>query len=67
MAFERLQEELDQLLRTMEGLHGELEANVQECVADVRLFEEREEQARSAQGSLASKMFLLLPSVCWIF
>jgi hypothetical protein len=67
VAFELLQEERDQLVCTVEGLHGELEANGQERDAAVQLSEEKEEQARSAQGSLASKIFLLLPSVCWIF
>jgi hypothetical protein len=45
MVFGRLQEEQDRLVHTVEGLHGELEANGQERDAIMRLFEEREEQA----------------------
>jgi hypothetical protein len=67
MVLERLQEERDRLVRTMEGLCGELEATGQEHDATVHPSEEREEQARSAQRSLASKVLLLLPSVCWDF
>jgi hypothetical protein len=49
------------------GSTVKLEATGQERDAAVRLFEEMEEQARSVQGSLESKIFLLLPSICWIF
>jgi translation initiation factor 2B subunit (eIF-2B alpha/beta/delta family) len=48
MAFERLQKERDQLVHTMEGLHGKLEATGQERDNVMRLSEEREEQARFA-------------------
>jgi hypothetical protein len=48
MALERLQEEQDWSVRTMDGLCGELEAAVQECDATMHLSEEREEQARTA-------------------
>jgi hypothetical protein len=48
MAFEWLQKERDQLVHTMEGLHGKLEATGQERDTVVRLSEEREEQARLA-------------------
>lgn len=51
-AFERMQEERNRLARTVDKLCGKLEAADQECDVVVRLSKEREEQARSAQGSL---------------
>jgi hypothetical protein len=50
------------LVGTVEELHGELEAINQERDATVRLFEEREEQVQVAEGNLAGKILLLLPS-----
>jgi hypothetical protein len=55
------------LAHSMDELRNKLEAADQERDAAVRLSEEREEQAQSALGSLASKILLLFPSVCWIF
>jgi hypothetical protein len=45
MALKWLQDEWDQLVRTVEGLRGELEATVQEHDAAMRLDKEREQQA----------------------
>jgi hypothetical protein len=45
MALERLQEEQDRFVRTVEGLRGDLEATGQEHDTVMRLSEEREEQA----------------------
>jgi hypothetical protein len=45
MVLERLQEEWDRLVRTVEGHRGELEATGQDRDATVHLSKEREEQA----------------------
>jgi hypothetical protein len=63
-ALERLRGEWDQLVGTMDELHGKLEVIDQERDAAVCLSKEQEEQARVTHGNLAGKILLLLPSDC---
>jgi hypothetical protein len=61
-AFERLRGERDQLVGTMDELHGKLEATDRERNTAVRLSEEREEWAQTTQGNLVGKILLQFPS-----